>query len=187
MHTHKLRPLALLAAISTLASATIVVHETLDELARRVPLIVRGKVTRSMAAWDDGKRSIWTWTELAVTEPIKGKPGAVVLIKSEGGEADGIGQAVSGAVTFREGEDCVLLLSPAPGEKDTYMVAGMSGGKVLLTTWKGLPAAMRDTTGLSYARPASGKIVEAVRSPEFLGSPDDFLKHLRSVVAGGAR
>lgn len=187
MHTHKLRPLALLAAISTLASATVVVHETLDELAKRVPLIARGRVTRSMASWDDGKRTIWTWTELAITDPIKGKPGAVVMIKSEGGEVEGIGQAVSGAATFREGEDCVVFLSPAPGEKDTYMVAGMAGGKVLMTMWKGLPAAMRDTTGISYARPASGKLAEQVRSPEFLGNPDEFVKHVRSVVAGGGK
>ncbi len=187
MHTHKLRPLALLAAISTVASASIVVHETLEEMARRAPLIVRGHVTRSLASWDDGKRTIWTWTEIAVTDPIKGKPGAVVLIKSEGGEVEGIGQAVSGAATFREGEDCVVFLSPAPNEKNTYMVAGMSAGKVLMTQWKGLPAALRDTTGLSFARPASGKIVEAVRSPEFLGSPDEFVKRVRSVVAGGGK
>ena len=187
MHTHKLRPLALLAAISTLASASIVVHETIDQMARRVPLIVRGHVTRSMASWDDGKRTIWTWTELAVTDAIKGKPGAVVMIKSEGGEVDGIGQAVSGAVTFREGEDCVLFLAPAPLEKDTFMVAGMSAGKVLITQWQGLPAAIRDTSGLSFARPASGKIAEQVRGPEFLGSPDEFIKHVRSVIAGGAK
>ena len=187
MNSPQLRPLAFLTLIATLASATVIVHETLDELARRVPVIVRGRVARSVAAWDEKKTTIWTWTELTVTDPIKGKPGAVVMIKSEGGEVEGIGQAVSGAVTFREGDDCVLFLAPAPLEKDTFMVAGMSAGKVLMTQWKGLPAAIRDTTGLSFARPGSKKIVEQVRGPEFLGSPDEFVKHLRSVIAGGGK
>lgn len=186
MHTRKLRPLALLAALSTLASASVVIHETFEQMARRVPVIVRGKVARSVATWDAEKRTIWTWTELTVSEPIKGKPGGLVLIKQPGGEVDGIGQAVAGAATFREGDDCLLFLEPAPREAGAFMVTGMSAGKVLMTQWKGLPAAMRDTSGIAFARPAQGAVAEQVRSPEFLGSPEDFLERIRA-AAGGAR
>ena len=186
MPSKKIRPLALLAAISTLASASVVMHETLDEMARRVPVIVRGRVARSVAAWDEQQHTIWTWTELTVTDPIKGKPPAIVLIKQPGGEVGPIGQAVSGVATFTEGEDCVVFLQPAPNEKSAFMVSGMSAGKVLMTQVKGVPTALRDTSGLAFARPADGKLAERVRSPEFLGTPDDFVKRVRSVM-GGAR
>ena len=186
MPSQNLRPLALLATLSTLASATVVMHETLDEMARRVPVIVRARVVRSVAAWDDQQHTIWTWTELTVTDPIKGKPPSIVLVKQPGGEVGPIGQAVSGAATFAEGEDCVLFLQPAPNEKPAFMVSGMSAGKVLMTQVKGVPSAVRDTSGLAFARPAGGKIAELVRSPEFLGSPEDFVKRVRAAV-GGAR
>ncbi len=186
MHSPKLRLAALAAAIfATFASASVIVHETLDAMAQRVPLIVRGRVVRSVASWDAEKRTIWTWTELSVTDAIKGKPGGLVLIKQPGGEVGGIGQAVSGAATFKEGEDCVLFLEPAPREASAFMVSGMAAGKIVMTEVKGVPTAVRDTTGLAFARPASGKIVEQVKSPEFLGTPENFIKRIRA--AGGAK
>jgi hypothetical protein len=156
-------------------------------MARRVPVIVRGRVMRSFSSWDDGKRSIYTWTELSVTDSIKGKPGPVVLIKSYGGEVEGIGQQVAGAATFKEGEDCVLFLEPTPNERGSYMVSGLSAGKILMTMQRGFPTAVRDTSGIAFARPASGKLAEKVLTPEFLGSPDDFVKRIRKVIAGGAK
>lgn len=187
MHSPKLRLAALAAAtFATFASATVIVHETLDAKAQRVPLIVRGRVARSIAAWDAQKRTIWTWTELTVTEAIKGKPGALVLIKQPGGEVGERGQAVSGAATFKEGEDCVLFLEPAPLEASAFMVSGMAAGKILMTEVNGLPTAVRDTTGIAFARPANGKLVEQVKSPEVLGSPADFIKRIRA-AAGGAK
>ena len=186
MPSQNLRPLALLAALSTLASASVVMHETLDDMARRVPVIVRGKVARSVASWDEQQHTIWTWTELTVTDPIKGKAPSIVLIKQPGGEVGPIGQAVAGVATFTEGEDCVVFLQPAPNEKAAFMVSGMAAGKVLMTQVKGVPTAVRDTSGLAFARPADGKIAERVRSPELLGSPDDFVKRVRAAI-GGAR
>ena len=96
---------------------------------------------------------------------------------------DGVGQAVSGAAQFREGEDCVLFLEPAPDEPGTFRVSGLSAGKVLLTEWQGHRAALRNTEGLSFAKRA-GSRVEPVRAPELLGSPDDFLQRIRAAAGG---
>lgn len=187
MPTHLARPLlAFVLALSAVASATVIVHETLDELARRVPVIVRARVARSVTAWDDQKRSISTWTELTVIEAIKGKPGALVLVTQPGGEIDGIGQAVAGVAKFREGEECVLFLEPSPRDPTSFMVSGFSAGKIVLTELQGLPTAVRDTSGLMFARPAKGPVAEPVRSPELLGSPEDFIKRIRKAM-GGAR
>jgi hypothetical protein len=186
MHSPKLRPVALVAALAAFtASATVIIEESLEQMAQKVPLIVRGRVARSLPAWDEGKTTIWTWTELTVTDTIKGKSSPLVLIKQPGGEIDGIGQAVAGAARFRESEDCLLFLWPAPGETGAYMVYGMSAGKIVMTDVRGQPTAVRDTAGISFARPATGKIAEKVVTPEFLGSPEAFIKRIRA--AGGAR
>lgn len=174
----------ILALVSAAASATVVVHETLDDMARRVPVIVRGQVARSVAGWDEQKRRIWTWTEVVVSDPIKGKTGAIVLVKQPGGEVDGIGQAVSGAAQFREGEDCVLFLEVAPDERTAFRVSGLSAGKVEIRDWQGQTSAVRNTEGISFARPGGAR-VEAVRSPELLGSPGAFIERIRA--AGGAK
>lgn len=173
------------ALLAGVASATVVVHETLDDMARRVPVVVRGTVARSVAGWDDERRRIWTWTEVVVTDRLKGKVGRVVLVKQPGGEVDGLGQAVAGAAKFREGEDCLLFLDAAPDEPGAYRVSGLAAGKVSFTQWKGQAAAIRDTEGLAFAAPA-GKLVEPVRSPEHLGSPAAFLARIRAAI-GGAR
>lgn len=177
----------IVALFSVIASATVIAFETLDDTARRVPVIVRGRVARSVAAWDDKHRRIWTWTELVVTDAIKGKVGAVVLVKQPGGEVGDQGQAVAGTAQFREGEDCVLFLEPAIDEPGAFRVSGMSAGKVaLLADWHGKPAALRTTDGIAFAVPA-GKKVAPVQSPEFLGSPTEFVAHLRAVTTGGAK
>ncbi len=186
MHSPQLRLAALAAALfATFASASVIVHETLDAMAKRVPLIVRGRVARSVSAWDAEKRTIWTWTEVTVTEALKGKPGGLVLIKQPGGEVGEMGQAVAGAATFKEGEDCVLFLEPAPLESAAFMVSGMSAGKIVMTEVDGLPTAVRDARGISFVQPAGGKRFEKVSSPEFLGSPADFIKRIRAAAGGG--
>lgn len=191
MHSPPLRPqlrlLAVLALFATSAFGTVVKHETLDDMARRVPVIARGRALRSFAAWDEGRRGISTWTEFSVSDAIKGKPGSIILIKQPGGEVEGIGQMVAGAAKFREGEDCLLFLEPTPNEANSYLVSGLSAGKIVMTEVKGFPTAVRDTSGIAFARPASKTVAEVVRTPEFLGSPDDFVKRIRKAIAGGAR
>jgi len=176
---------AAVTLLSLVVSASVVKFETIDDMARRVPVIVRGRVLRSVAGWDEQKRRIWTWTEVAVTESIKGKTGGIVLVKQPGGEVADIGQAVAGVATFREGEDCVLFLQPSPEEPTAYRTANLAAGKVTITELRGQPAVVRNTDGLAFAVP-NGQKVAKVPSPEFLGTPDAFVAHLRA-IAGGAK
>jgi hypothetical protein len=169
--------------LAAAASATIITFETLDDMARRVPVIVRGRVARSVAAWDADRSRIWTWTELVVTDSLKGEVKGVVLVKQPGGEVGPMGQAVAGAAKFREGEECVLFLEGAPGEPGTFSVSGLSAGKVSFTEWQGQPAAVRQLDGIAFASPAK-KVVEPVKSPEFLGSPEAFLARVRAALGG---
>ncbi|MFZ5443114.1 MAG: hypothetical protein ACOZQL_24110 [Myxococcota bacterium] len=178
---------AVVVALSSLvATATVIAYETLDEMARRVPLIVRGKVVRSAAGWDERERRIFTYTELIVSDTIKGKAGDVVLVKQPGGVLGEVGQSVAGAAQFTDGEDCVLLLWPAGDERGAFLVYGMSAGKISLTELHGKPAAMRSTDGIAFAVPA-GRRVQPVSSPEYLGTPESLVNQLRAAVKGGAK
>lgn len=185
------RVTALLIAVGAfVASASVVAYETIDDMARRVPLIVRGKVVRSISGWDDGHRRIWTWTEVAVSDAIKGQSGKLVLVKQPGGEVEGIGQQVDGVARFTEGEDCILFLEPAPDEKNVWRPSGLSAGKVNVTVERGQTVAMRITEGLSFAVQGERK-VGIVQPRETLGAPAQFIERLRAASAplkkGGAK
>lgn len=168
------------------APATVVVNETLEEMTHKVPLIVRGHVNRNVAGWDAEHRRIWTWTELTITETIKGKADGVVLFKQPGGETGGIGQAVAGTAKFKEGEDCVVLLFPAPDEPGVWRVYSLAAGKISLVPQAGQLVAQRDLSGLGFASPQTGKVVPVDESAR-LGTADEFLGQLRAWAKGGAK
>lgn len=183
------RPRTLTVAMLLLAfaaPATVVVNESLEEMTHKVPLIVRGHVNRNVSGWDAEHRRIWTWTELTVSDTIKGKAPGVLLFKQPGGETGGLGQAVAGTAKFQEGEDCVVLLFPAPDEPGVWRVYSLAAGKIALATEHGQVIAKRDLTGLGLASPATGKVTP-VGSAEQLGSADELIAKLRVWANGGAK
>lgn len=184
MRIHRLALTVSLLALS--ASATVVVKETLEEMTHRVPLIVRGHVNRNVAGWDAEHRRIWTWTEFTVTDTIKGEAPKVLLFKQPGGEVDGMGQAVAGTAKFKENEECVVLLFPAPDEPGVWRVYSLAAGKIALVPMKGKLIAQRDTAGLGFASPSTGKVTP-VDGVEQLGTADEIVAQLRGWAKGGAK
>ncbi|MCA2981364.1 MAG: hypothetical protein INH41_02650 [Myxococcaceae bacterium] len=170
------------------AFATVVMALSLDELVARAPLIVRGTVQRSVTSWDDAHRGIWTWTELTVREPLKGRAPATVLVKQPGGVVDGVGQSVAGAARFEPSEDVVLFLEPAVDEKGAFVLMGLSFGKVTLTSGPGATVAQRNLKGLTLARPGRAGLVGPIAEHETLGTADAFLARVRRLATpGGAQ
>ena len=181
------RTLALaLLLVAAVAPATVIVNESLEEMTHKVPLIVRGHVNRNVAGWDAEHRRIWTWTELTVSETIKGKSEGVLLFKQPGGETGGIGQAVSGTAKFKEGEDCIVLLFPAPDEPGVWRVYSLAAGKIALVPQAGQLVAQRDLSGLGLASPKTGKVTP-VDGAERLGTADELVGQLRAWANGGAK
>jgi hypothetical protein len=178
----------LLALVALPAVATVVASVTIEELIARTPVIVHGTVNRSEANWDAEHRSIWTWTEIVVREPLKGRPTATVLVKQPGGVVGQLGQSVSGAARFEGGEEVVLFLEPAIDEPGAFVLMGLSFGKVTLDSGPGAKVAKRNLKGLSLARPGRQGVIGPVSELEVLGTADAFLARIRkAVVAGGAK
>lgn len=182
--THVRAAACWVALCSLVAGATVVRFETLDDMARRVPVIVRGKAVRSVSGWDEAQHRIWTWTEVVVEETIKGTVPAVVLIKQPGGEVGAIGQRVEGAAHFVDGEECVLFLEKAPDEPRAFRVSSLSAGKISIVRLQGVDVATRDTTGLSFASP-QGSRVTPVAETESFGAPAAFVARVKAAARAG--
>jgi hypothetical protein len=182
------RSLLLGVLLALPALATVVMSVTIEELVTRTPVIVHGTVHRSEANWDREHRSIWTWTEIVVREPLKGAAKTTVLVKQPGGVVGGLGQSVSGAARFEPGEEVVLFLEPAVDEPGAFVLMGLSFGKVTLESVPGAKVARRNLKGLALARPGRAGIVGPVSELETLGTADAFLARIRKVAAvGGAK
>jgi hypothetical protein len=57
---------------------------------------------------------IWTHYRVRVLDGIKGSPPTEIIVSEPGGELNGIGMAVDGAVEYRPGEEVVLFLYRTP-------------------------------------------------------------------------
>jgi hypothetical protein len=165
------------------AFATVVIAQTMEELTRYSPLVVRGRVGQVQAMWNEERSTIETWAEVVPSEVIKGKAtvGVPVMIRTPGGVLGNLGAHVSGAPRFQPGEDAVLFLEPARDAPDVWLVAALSAGKVSFTrNVLGEIRATRDLRGLTfYGSKGSLKILD---KPEDLGTPETFLARIRAAV-----
>src|SRR5512139_1243410 len=77
--------IALALASAPLAHASAVLDRPVEEMAAKSHAVVRGTVVRSEARWDASGRRIQTYTQVRVTESIKGGLSGVVVVRQPGG------------------------------------------------------------------------------------------------------
>ena len=184
--------LGMLAALAGTARAATVLRLTFEELTARSDAVVRGRVVSSTPKLDSQKGRITTFTEVEVTESVKGAPAKKVTVRQPGGEVGGIGQSVAGAARFTPGEEVVLFLQRAPDEASVFQVLSMSAGKVRLEKKRSELRAVRDLDGIDFLdRPAQaqsrspGGVTPGgvkVVSIEDLGDASRFLARLRAAA-----
>ena len=174
-----------LALLPSAVMATSVVAETIEELSRAAPIVVRGTVRQVQTQFDERFGEINTYADVQVTEVIKGATTITsVLVKSPGGEINGRGQRVAGAARFIAGQDTVLFMQPAVDESGVFIVRSLAAGKVdFERTAKGQLQAVRHLEGLAFFAGRAG----TVQPQQELGTADAFLNRVRQVLRGGAR
>jgi hypothetical protein len=122
---------AALAGVSS-AQATTFIPRPFPAHVQDAPLIVRGKVGTVYSDWvatSDGGKRIYTFTEIQLTEVLKGKvAGSSIQARELGGEKDGLGMQVPGTAQFDRGEDVVVLLGERNGD-GSHDMQGMMMGK----------------------------------------------------------
>ncbi|HEY8207559.1 MAG TPA: hypothetical protein VIG99_08765 [Myxococcaceae bacterium] len=179
--------LLLLAAPAGPARGATVLRLSFEELTGRSDAVVRGRVVGSTPKMNAAAGRISTFTEVEVTETIKGAPGRRITVRQPGGEVGGIGQSVAGAARFAPGEEVVLFLMRAPDDAAVFQVLSMSAGKVRLEKKRDALRAVRDLDGIHFPdqpaqtapqipKPGGVKVV----SSEDVGDADRFLGRLRA-------
>ncbi len=177
----------LLGLLPVVASATVVLSETFEEMAHRADAVARVTVGRSQAAWDPQGRRIWTYTEVRPSEVLKGDLATVFLVAQPGGEVGELGQRVAGVAQFTAGEDLVLFLQGIPGEPGVYDVRGLSAGRVKIDSRLTPAKAIREAGDIAVYEGTARPPIRQLKPYEDLGPADQFLAMLREAVTGGGR
>ncbi|GEM_PF-2069266 len=180
---------AALLLLPTAVFATVVVAESIEEMARASTVVVRGRVLQVQPQFDESKGMIVTYADVQVVEVLKGRPIASVLVKQPGGELNGRGTHVAGAGQFVKGQDTVLFLEAAPDESNVFILRALSAGKVDFETSKlGELRAIRHLDGLAfYEKRGEQDPLRMVTPEETFGSPDAFLARIRAALKGGGK
>ena len=111
----------------SVAGATQVLYQTLDQLGQNASAVVQGTVIDLRSYWNDNHTKIFTETTITVDEVFKGQPGGVVKVVQLGGTVDNIRVTAHGALRWKQGEEIVLFLEDT--STDAYQVSGFSQGK----------------------------------------------------------
>lgn len=175
-----MRPLrtALLAVIlgvsaPIVASATVMLHRSADELAAMSDAVVVASAARdaggqvaSASRWLAGR--IVTEVPVSVQVAVSGPwaAGASVTLRLPGGVVGDTGQRVSGAPVFRPGETYLLFLQRLPD--GAWTVLDMSAGMLPLSVdpARGLLVHPSRAEGIRFVEPASGRVVEVAAGGE---------------------
>ena len=129
---------------------------SVEDLTARCRTVVRATVRQQQSVWDGAHKRIYTFTELAVSEVIHGDAPKTIVVRTMGGEVDGVGMKVSGTARFVPNQDIVVFLRSDPmpeAAPDSFTVVGMSQGLYRLEKdTAGRMIAVPGVEGLAFAR-----------------------------------
>lgn len=124
LRVYRLTCIAMMVAAS--AAATTIILPTDAQLVAKTPLIVQGTVVSSRPVLrDDGR--IWTETQLAVEQTLKGSATGTITIREIGGELDGRITKIFGAPVYTAGERVMAFLTATP--RGDYQTMDLFVGK----------------------------------------------------------
>lgn len=164
------------------ARATVVVAVSLADQVQRSELVARATVVSQQSAWAADRTTIYTWTELRVTDRIKGNAPSTLVLRQMGGVAEGMAMAVPGDGHLVVGEDVVLLLH-RQGENVFLFSLAQSVFHVDARTH----LAARDLRELAFATTEDGQMRIREAPIEMPVPVDALVRLLRSYATGGAR
>ena len=153
-----------LLVVASVANASVVIPLSVEQLAQKAAVVVRGRVTAHHADWTRGGRIVTT-TTVAVTAALKGQPAATVEVRSLGGLVGGVGQQVAGEVHFADGEEVVVFLRPTGLKGGSYAVVGMAQGKFAVATSAQGQLATQNLEGLGFVDEPGQPAVERKAEP----------------------
>lgn len=148
-------------------SATFLTPLSMGDMVTHSDIIVVGKCTGGTSKWEAG--NLFTYTNIAVQEVLKGKPGANVTVVLPGGvDYSGpvpIGQDYEGASVIQPGEEVFLFLQEIDGIPNGYAIVGFSQGKFSIRKQKDDAIVFRDLDGIFFPNEKSWKPAGTLSEP----------------------
>lgn len=114
------------AALPATASSFIALSE--NELVAQSPTIVQGKVIDVRSSWTESGRLIATDAKIRVTETLRGEAANVVVVRTFGGEVNGMRVEAHGFPSFEKGREVLLFLDRGLDKAGHYSVVGYQQG-----------------------------------------------------------
>jgi PKD repeat protein len=154
----------LIVLIGAPLTATTLVLASDGRMVDRSDLVVIGRVTGAEAV--ESTRGVWTLSEIAVEQTLKGTPGNAITISEPGGSTGSRLTVVFGAPRYAPGERVLVFL--VRDESGTYRTMDMIAGKFTEgTTEDGRGLWVRELGALGVRVIENGSAVEAhSRQPE---------------------
>jgi len=172
---------ALFLTVPAVASATVVIPLSREELTAQSDFIVRVSVVSQRSGWNDDHSQIVTWTRLRVAEYLKGTGETELTLRQFGGTVDGMTSAVAGDAQFSVGQHAVLFLRRGPGV--VFLTALAQAAFVVTIDPNDRAMVRRDLSGLAFARWESGRMV-AMDAPREAGETlEHILRDVRAIVS----
>ena len=134
------------------ASATSLMHMTVEKMAGAARLIVRARCLANATRWDAG--DIWTFTTFETTEVWKGKAEERFTVRLLGGSVGNLTSRVAGVPRFQPGEDVVLFLETTK-RGDYSIVSWVQGTFRIRPNRRGGKSVAQDTADFATFDPAT--------------------------------
>ena len=127
-------------------------------------VVLRAKLRR-LAAWNEARTKIYTFTTLDVSDALKGDPARRVVVKELGGALGDIALEASGMPRFSVGEEVLVFLRR--DSEGAYRTRGLAQGKMRLLREPdtGRTYAQADVSGLVWAETAGGRELRPANQP----------------------
>lgn len=98
--------------------------------AKEAPYVLHGRIGPVSVAIEPFSHRPHTYWEFQIIESLQGKAlGSQILLRSPGGEIDGIGYQVASSASFREGEEVIVMAQDTRENPQTKEVFGLASGK----------------------------------------------------------
>ncbi len=118
---------AIIITAAPASRATVMVKQSVPEMAKKADNIVIGRVVSTKSEWSATGTQIFTYTTLEVSSAVKGTTkGSLITIKELGGIVGDIRQKIIGAAQYSMDEEVILFLNKADGK---FRTLGMMQGK----------------------------------------------------------
>jgi hypothetical protein len=118
----------ILALASALVLSATVVPQSLEQLTDRATHVVRATVVAQQSMKAPGPAGIYTFTELRVTEALKGSAPETMRVRQAGGTVGREAVQLAGDAVLAPGEDVLLFLSCKP-EQTACSIVSLAQGK----------------------------------------------------------